>query len=168
MARSTFVYVTTADGDARRNAVLNLLTLLKQNDVPIHALGIEAHLETRQSYQFNAAKFTTFVDAVAGLGLKVFISELDVADNGVPADPLSTRDQIVADTYYDFLQAALANGKIGIVGTWDYRITIRGFLRQNRVETELPADRYPSMNNLLRLRPSARRSRPSNRRLFPD
>lgn len=107
----------TSDGDARRADVLKLLTHLKQNGVPVHALGIQAHLQAVKKNEFNAEKFTAFLDAVSALGLRIFITELDVADNGIIPDPV-VRDQIVADTYYEFLQAAFAHGRVDTVVTW--------------------------------------------------
>lgn len=106
-----------SDGDARRADVLKLLTHLKQSGVPVHALGIQAHLAAVKKNEFNAEKFTAFLDAVSALGLRIFITELDVADNGIIPDPV-VRDQIVGDTYYEFLRAAFAHGKIDTVVTW--------------------------------------------------
>lgn len=106
-----------SEGDTRRADVLELLTHLKQSGVPVHALGIQAHLQAAKKNEFNAAKFTAFLDAVSALGLRIFITELDVADNGIIPDP-AVRDQVVADTYYEFLQAAFARGKVDTVLTW--------------------------------------------------
>lgn len=107
-----------SDGDARRAAVLKLLTGMKQRGVPVHALGIEAHLAVAKIDEFNPDKLTAFIDSVSALGLRVFITELDVADNGLPADPTATRDQVVADCYFKFLKAALAHGKVDAVINW--------------------------------------------------
>jgi endo-1,4-beta-xylanase len=101
--------------DDQRRAVLNLLTDLKSKDVPIHALGIQSHLLTR--YPFCATQFRQFLQEVADLGLKIMLTELDVTDSQLPADPHS-RDQAVADIYEEYLSVALDEPAVTAVTTW--------------------------------------------------
>jgi endo-1,4-beta-xylanase len=102
---------------ARRNAMLALLQRLKQSGVPVGALGIQSHLNASQNSKFNAAKFQAFLQSVAALGLKIYITELDAVDAGLPAD-VTTRDARVAQAYSDFLNAALSNPAVTMVVTW--------------------------------------------------
>jgi endo-1,4-beta-xylanase len=104
-----------ATSDARRSAMLALLTRLKQAGVPVGALGVQAHLNASQSSNF--AKFQSFLQNVAALGLKIYITELDVQDSGLPAD-VTTRDTRVAQTYAAFLNAALQQPAVKMVVTW--------------------------------------------------
>jgi endo-1,4-beta-xylanase len=101
--------------DRRRAAILALATRLKNSGVPIQALGIQAHLDATE--KFNPAKFAAFLNAISALGLKIFITEMDVADRGLPAN-VDTRDRLVAQTYAQFLNVALRNPAVTAVLTW--------------------------------------------------
>ncbi len=114
--------------EAKRNAVLKLLERLKSRGVPIHALGIQSHLngnEKRfnpqkfQNFLRNVApqKFQNFLRNVADLGLKILITELDVTDKDLPLDPL-VRDRMVAAAYEDYLTAVLEEPAVIAVITW--------------------------------------------------
>jgi endo-1,4-beta-xylanase len=108
-------YDTPRD-NAQREAVLNLLTRLKANGTPVHALGIQAHLEGHET-RFNPDKLREFLRSVASLGLKILITELDVADNRLPAD-IAVRDRIVASVYEDYLSVVLDEPAVMAVLTW--------------------------------------------------
>jgi endo-1,4-beta-xylanase len=108
-------YDTSRD-NAQRVAVLNLLEYLKSIGTPIHALGIQAHLRGRET-RFNPKKFRQFLSDVASLGLKIMITELDVADAGLPAD-IDLRDRIVAHAYEEYLSVALDEPAVIAVLTW--------------------------------------------------
>lgn len=106
----------TPQADAKRNAVLQLLRRLKSNGTPIQALGTQAHLFANP----GGTKFTKvrrFLGDVADLGLKILVTELDVADKNLPKDP-ATRDRIVADVYRNYLSAVLAEPAVIVVQTW--------------------------------------------------
>ena len=106
----------TPEDEAKRTAVLKLLKQLKSKGVPIQALGIQAHLEGDET-RFNAKKFRTFLKQVAALDLKIMITELDVNDQKLPANP-AVRDRIVAGIYEDFLSAALSEKAVTTVVVW--------------------------------------------------
>jgi endo-1,4-beta-xylanase len=99
-----------------RTAVLTLLQFLKSRKVPVHALGIQAHLDGSQT-QFNRDKFRQFLKDVASLGLKILITELDVADQDLPAD-IAVRDQRIAAAYEDYLSVVLDEPAVISVLTW--------------------------------------------------
>ena len=105
----------TPAGDAKRDAVLQLLRQLAAAGTPVHALGMQSHL--RAERPVNARKLTPFLRAVRDLGLAVLITELDVADAALPAD-VPTRDRAVADAYADYLDAVLAEPAVRAVLTW--------------------------------------------------
>lgn len=106
----------TPEDEAKRQAVLKLLRYLKSKGTPIHALGIQAHLSAEIS-TFSQQKFRKFLGEVASLGLKIMITELDVADNKLPLD-LRKRDRTVARVYEDYLSAALDEKAVIMVTTW--------------------------------------------------
>jgi endo-1,4-beta-xylanase len=101
----------------RRSATLRLLSDLLARGVPLHALGIQGHVGGTSWTQFDAGTFAAFLREVAGLGLRIFISELDVKDNNLSAD-LAARDQQVAAIYRDYLSVALAEPAVAAVITW--------------------------------------------------
>jgi endo-1,4-beta-xylanase len=58
------------------------------------------------------------LDGAKALGLQVFITELDVKDDGVATDDTVERDKIVAEVYRSFLTAALEGPEVKAVLTW--------------------------------------------------
>jgi endo-1,4-beta-xylanase len=101
--------------DAQRHAVLNLLEGLKSRGVPVHALGIQAHLTSQ--HPFSAPKFRSFLQSVADLGLKIIMTEMDVTDSLLPAD-IASRDRAIAAIYEDFLAVALDEPAVSTLVTW--------------------------------------------------
>lgn len=107
----------TPDQEARRRAVLALIGKLKGANVPIQALGLQTHLYAGMTAQFNPAVYQAFLKEVSDMGLKIFITEMDVQDKGLPPDP-AARDAQVASIYSQVLSAALANPAVTVVETW--------------------------------------------------
>jgi endo-1,4-beta-xylanase len=103
---------------AKRTSVLQAIDYLKSRGAPIGALGIEAHL-TYQGFanNFNATAFRSFLSQVAARGLHIFITELDVLDDGLKAN-IAQRDTGVAQVYSTFLNAALQEPAVKIVLTF--------------------------------------------------
>ncbi|GAP94687.1 endo-1,4-beta-xylanase [Leptolyngbya sp. NIES-2104] len=108
-------YDTPHDNEARA-AVLKLLEWLKSRNAPIHALGVQGHLDAADK-RFNQKKFRDFLSEVAGMGLKILLTELDVSDRYLPAD-LEVRDRAVAQTYEEYLSVALDERAVIAVLTW--------------------------------------------------
>jgi endo-1,4-beta-xylanase len=102
----------------KRTSILKAIDYLKSKNAPMHALGIEAHLNANRFAQnFNTAAYRTFLANVAARGLHIFITELDVLDDGLKAD-ITTRDAGVADVYSRFLSVALQEPAVKIVNTF--------------------------------------------------
>jgi endo-1,4-beta-xylanase len=102
--------------EANQTATLKLLERLKAKGTPVHALGIQSHLNGERN-DFNPQKFRRFLKNVASLGLKIMITELDVIDRSLPTDP-NQRDQLVAGIYEDYLTAVLAEKSVTAVVNW--------------------------------------------------
>lgn len=136
--------------EARRQRVLRLLRELKQAGAPIHALGIQAHLEPHRA-PFNADRFAAFLHEVAALDLKIVISELDVADRAFAGDE-SSRDQAVAALYGEFLGAALRSPAVNTVITWGLsdRYSWLNYTKQARRPDGRPNRGLPLSNALER------------------
>ncbi|MGF1589606.1 MAG: endo-1,4-beta-xylanase [Pleurocapsa sp.] len=103
--------------EQRRTAVLKLLERLKVKGTPIHALGIQSHLLGHRNREFDGQKFRKFLSDVASMGLKIVISELDVADNELPEN-IQVRDRIVAQAYYDYLSVVLDEPAVTTIINW--------------------------------------------------
>ena len=99
----------------KRVKVLELLEGFKKRNVPVDGLGIQAHL--RAGEPFNAKKFRAFLQAVADMGLRIHITELDVNDRSLPQD-FAVRDAAVADLTRRFLDVALDEPKVEQLLTW--------------------------------------------------
>ncbi|BAY61781.1 endo-1,4-beta-xylanase [Calothrix brevissima NIES-22] len=106
----------TPEDEAKRVAVLKLLERLQSQGTPIHALGVQAHLYPGK-HKFNPDKLRQFFADVASLGLKIIITEMDVADNYLPRD-VAVRDRIIAATYEDYLSTVLDETAVIAVLTW--------------------------------------------------
>lgn len=99
--------------EAKRRAVVQLLRWLKRSQAPVQALGIQSHLKGKR--RFTGLK--QFLGEVRELGLRVFVTELDVDDEPFPAD-VATRDQMVAGVYRDYLDTILDERYVEAVLTW--------------------------------------------------
>jgi endo-1,4-beta-xylanase len=107
----------TPEQEARRVALLNLLQRMLRSGTPVDAVGIQAHLSCAGGPPFSASRLRRFLADLAGLGLTIQITELDVTDEGAPADQ-TVRDRLVADTYSRFLEPALDEPAVKMVVTW--------------------------------------------------
>lgn len=107
----------TSFWEKRRVAVLELLDNLLAKETPIHALGIQSHLQGHRNRNFDGQKFRKFLSDVASMGLKIIISELDVIDQELPRD-IITRDRIVAEAYYQYLSVVLDEPAVTTVINW--------------------------------------------------
>ena len=104
------------EDEAKRNAVIKLLKRLKSKGTPIHALGVQAHLDGSEN-KFNPKILKDFFAQVADMGLKIMITELDVTDKDLPRN-IQVRDRIVAKAYSDYLKVALEQPAVIAVLTW--------------------------------------------------
>jgi endo-1,4-beta-xylanase len=80
--------------------------LLDQN-VPLQAAGIQGHLLADGfGGKFNERGYRAFLRELADRDLTILITELDVLDDGLPADA-GPRDRMIADVYRRYLDVAL-------------------------------------------------------------
>jgi endo-1,4-beta-xylanase len=83
----------------RRGSLLQLLTRLKNDHVPITGIGIQGHL--RADTPLATAGMHSFLTAIRDLDLEILITELDVNDTGIPEPAV---DEAVARKYAEFLE----------------------------------------------------------------
>ena len=136
-----------AEGEKRRTAMLALLTHLKQTGVPIDALGLQSHLDPARNGDFSASKLAAFLQQVASMGLKIYVTELDVTDTSLPAD-IATRDTRIAQTYSDYLSAVLSQPAVSIVVTWGLSDRYTWLTTQSPRKDGLPVRPLPMDSNL--------------------
>ena len=111
------VELDTQAHEARRAVLLDLLRRMQRAGTPVDAVGIQAHLSAVGGPPFSAERLRRFLGDIAGLGLSIQITELDVTDERAPAD-IAIRDRLVADAYRRFLDAALDEPAVKMVVTW--------------------------------------------------
>lgn len=100
----------------KRRALLALLRDLRRRNVPLHGIGLQAHLQAGQN-NGRYDELVGFLKQVQALGLEIQITELDVDDRQLPGDP-ALRDRLVAAEYDSFLAAVLSNPAVRQVTTW--------------------------------------------------
>jgi endo-1,4-beta-xylanase len=106
----------TPDMDRKRAAVLDVIETMRKRQVPVDALGIQAHLSVGR-YPFSEPKLRDYLRRAAAMGLEIQITELDCTDDLAPAG-IAARDELVADEYRRFLDVALDEPAVKIVMTW--------------------------------------------------
>jgi endo-1,4-beta-xylanase len=104
-----------ATSPKKRQALLKLVHGLLDRGVPIHGVGLQAHL--RGQLPIDREGLSSFVSEVRSLGLSVHITELDVLDDALPAS-VPLRDTIVAARAFDFLESVFAAARPAAIVTW--------------------------------------------------
>jgi endo-1,4-beta-xylanase len=107
---------SSREQETRRQAVLGLISRMKSRGTPIHALGIQGHWAAWQD-RFDPNRLRNFLKEIAGMGLKIMITEMDITDRRLPKD-IPTRDRIVAGMYEDYLSVVLDEPAVIGVITW--------------------------------------------------
>lgn len=108
---------TFALASDKQAATLELIDELLADDVPVHALGIQAHLNTENFEFFDPVGYRQFLSDVAARGLRILITEMDVLDDGLPPD-VEARDRAVADVIQSYLDVALDEPAVASVMTF--------------------------------------------------
>ena len=100
---------------AKRKAFLDMVRGLKSRDVPLHAIGLQGHIQGELT--IDKPGLTAFVAELASMDLAVLVTELDVIDNLLPG-PEIERDGIIAQRAKDYLEAIGAGKRPEAVLTW--------------------------------------------------
>ncbi len=108
-------YGLETDG-SKRAAVLGLLQRLVEAGMPVGGLGLQSHLSADSAGQIGPG-LTEFARQIAGLGLKIAITELDVNDDSLPDDP-RTRAEAVAAAYRRYVELLLHEPAVTDVLCW--------------------------------------------------
>jgi endo-1,4-beta-xylanase len=109
------IELDTPEQTAKRDAVLALLRRFKAGGVPIHAVGVQSHLEATGPQPGSGLR--AFIREAAKMGLEVYVTEMDVNTHAVPGGP-AEQDAAVAAVYRDYLRLVLAEPNVPIALTW--------------------------------------------------
>lgn len=137
------VELDSPEHEARRTVLLNLLQRMQRSGTPVDAVGIQAHLTAVGGPPFSPARLRRFLADLAGLGLTIQITELDVTDAQAPA-AIAVRDQLIADAYRRFLDAALDEPAVKMVVTWGLSDRHSWIVRRETNEAKWRKDGLPS------------------------
>jgi endo-1,4-beta-xylanase len=99
----------------KRDIYLRLITALKRQKVPVDGFGLEAHLKPWR--RLADKPYRKFLAELAGLGLKIYVTELDVCDRTFPPE-IATRDRAVAAMTKNYLDIVLDEPATGTIMTW--------------------------------------------------
>ncbi|MEZ2410062.1 endo-1,4-beta-xylanase [Bosea sp. RCC_152_1] len=100
---------------ARRKVALDICRRLKDKGIPIHGVGMQAHLYAEK--QIDTDGLQRFMRDLDELGLDVEITELDVIDWKMPADA-ALRDKHSAALVSTFLNAVVSAKRPKAIVTW--------------------------------------------------
>lgn len=137
------LYLNDYDTDApdRRRGLVSLLTSLQSSGVPVDAVGHQMHLRLGSSVE----RVTDTLDAVAALGLRQAVTELDVAltASDQQLDSVST-DQLTdqGDLVRQLVEVFVAHDPefLSVWGLYDTRSWLRSWPRERPLESPLLFD----------------------------
>ncbi len=104
-----------AASQAKRDGYLRLIPRLLARGVPVQGFGLEAHL--RPERRLAERPYREFLRELAGMGLVIHVTELDISDRTLPAD-MALRDRAIAATCKQFLDTVLDERAVRAVLTW--------------------------------------------------
>ncbi|MGD0628367.1 MAG: endo-1,4-beta-xylanase [Terracidiphilus sp.] len=109
------IELDTPKQTAKRDAVMALLRRFKAKGVPIHAVGVQSHLDATAPPAGKGLQ--DFIREAAKMGLEVFVTEMDVNTHAVVGDA-EAQDAAVAAVFRDYLRLVLAEPNVPIALTW--------------------------------------------------
>jgi endo-1,4-beta-xylanase len=115
------VEAATPWAEIKRQRLLRVVRRLIERQIPLDAIGIQAHLQMREP--FRPEPFLAFLNALRDMGLAVLITELDVREPDQLAPSIAARDAAMADYVTRFLSTAVEGGVRSVL-TWG--LTDRG------------------------------------------
>lgn len=101
----------------KRDALIALLRKFRDDKVEVDCVGFQSHLSGDDEIDIEG--LSAFTREVVGLGYKIAITELDVRDTNLPADP-GLRDKRVARKVKDYLGCVMAEAKPITITNWGY------------------------------------------------
>ena len=124
------------DDVKKRAAVLQLVRDMKANNVPIDAVGIQSHIHAGWSTS-DGNGLREFMRSVREMGLKIFVTEMDVNDDQIKSEDPADIDLAVAKTYREYLDLMMQEPAMAVVITWgvtDAHTWLAGRRRPNQTQ----------------------------------
>jgi endo-1,4-beta-xylanase len=109
------IELDTPEQAAKRAQVLLLVRRLHARGIPIHAIGIQSHLQANGPRP--GAGIVNLIRSAAEMGLEVYVTEMDVNTHALPGGP-ELQDAAVADVYRSYLDLVLREPNVKAVLTW--------------------------------------------------
>jgi endo-1,4-beta-xylanase len=134
-----------AEEEERRTAILELLRGMQARNVPLDAVGVQAHIKANSPATIGKG-LQRYLEAIRAMGLEIYLTELDVNEDDIASNAVEERDRIVAQTYRQFLDVALANPSVKLVLTWgisDRRTWLNGGPTHHRKQPNRPQRSLP-------------------------
>lgn len=130
-------YMSWEEGNEKHRAgVLRLLEGFRKRGTPVDALGVQSHIgvfapvpSVERLAEQLAPEWRRFLDQVTGMGYRLVVTEFDVRDRGLPADP-AARDRGVAAFARAYLDIMLSYPQLNDLLCWgltDRYSWLRGF-----------------------------------------
>lgn len=98
-----------------RDLFLTQLRRLRKANAPLHGIGIQSHIFADKPVA--TARMQSFLGEVRSLGYEVQLTEIDVNDTSLPADP-ATRDAACADALRRYLDVVLPLAQPTVISFW--------------------------------------------------
>jgi endo-1,4-beta-xylanase len=105
----------TPEQSTKRDQILQLLRGFKARCVPIHAVGVQSHLQADGPQP--GAGLLSFIREAAKMGLEAFVTEMDVNTHSL-AGGAEEQDAAVALVYRNYLGMMLAEPNLQVALTW--------------------------------------------------
>jgi endo-1,4-beta-xylanase len=103
--------------DTHRAGILKFLDHVKKKDLPVDALGVQAHIGTGPASERDETAWRKFLDDVTGMGFALLVTEFDVNDKNAPSDT-ALRDRAVADLGKVYFDIMLSYPQLRYVMVW--------------------------------------------------
>jgi endo-1,4-beta-xylanase len=108
--------------ETHRAGVLKLLERLRHDGVPVDALGLQSHIGgdselVGQAGAPDPKAWRRFLEQATGLGLDLLVTEFDINDRSLPADP-AVRDARAAAYVREYLDLTLSFPQVQDVLAW--------------------------------------------------
>ncbi len=134
------------DREAKRCTYLRLIESWLRGGATLHGFGLEAHL--KPWLRIAEKPYRRFLHELAGFGLQLYVTELDVCDRTLPPD-VAVRDLAVADYARRYLDLTLDETAVRAVIVWGLsdRFTYMNRDPATRRQDGLPARPCPFDGN---------------------
>ena len=103
-------------GLANRRGMLRLIDEVQQAGVPLHAIGLQGHLQPQ--YPSDDDSYVAFLNEIAARKLDIHITELDIDDKSLSSGVLD-RDREAAARVYRYLGKVLTVANVSMISTWE-------------------------------------------------